>query len=114
MNDLFDFDRIKDAAAHRDDPETSHIAARRHRASGAMSENQQRVFNALTVHGPCTACELFDRMTPESKEVCDRTEVSRRLPELERSGKIQRLDARICTVAGTRQTVWDVVGLETI
>ena len=98
--------------ARTNDPGTSHEAARNHRESGRMSENQKIVHAALLLNGPSTACELHaflndQQQNPHGKRL-DRTEVSRRLSDCEKLGAVRKSGSRKCTVAGTTQTIWYV------
>lgn len=88
----------------RTDPDTSHEAATKAVASGAVGKQREVVLAALKTFGPCTACELA------KWSGIDRFTCSRRLPELAgpKVRKVERLPARVCSVAGSRQTMWRV------
>lgn len=91
--------------ARKSDPVTSHQAARRVRESGRASSNRDRIHACLALHGDAvTAIELLGRMGED--DPIDRHEISRRLPELEREGRVKRGPRRLCRVRGTSMTTW--------
>lgn len=85
--------------ARRNDPETSHLAAERIKASGALGKQQQAVLAAVRNWPGCTAVEIAQRAQ------IDRYAVSRRLPELS-PVHVRRGPPKICSVKGTPQTTW--------
>lgn len=86
--------------ARRSDPDTSHAAAER--VAPKLREQQRQVLDALTRWPGSTAVELA------TNSGLDRYLVSRRLPELVPQ-YARRGRPRVCTVAGTPQTVWHPV-----
>jgi DNA-binding MarR family transcriptional regulator len=84
----------------RTDPETSRIAAERLRASGALGRQAEAVLAAVTRWPGSTAVELARHAQ------LDRYAVSRRLPELQRQGRVRRGPPRECTVNGRPQSTW--------
>jgi hypothetical protein len=85
--------------ARRTDPETSHMAAQRIKASGALGCQQSAVFAAVRQWPGSTAVELA-RLAG-----MDRYAVSRRLPELE-PVHVRRGEARTCEANGRPQVTW--------
>lgn len=86
--------------SHRDDPETSHEAARKLSQSGRLTGQRRAVLEALRQCNGATHAELGEAMgvhwlTP-----------ARRLPELERIGLVRRGEPRLCRVKGSRCTAW--------
>lgn len=84
----------------RHDPPTSRISAERLVASGAHGRQQQAVLEAVTRWPGSTAVELAERAG------LDRYAVSRRLPELQRTGQVRRGPPRDCRVNGRPQCTW--------
>lgn len=97
--DLFSMDAPR-PMSRRHDPETSRIAAERLRASGALGKQAAAVLEAVRQHPGSTAVEIAQRAG------IDRHAVSRRLPELQRQGKVRRGPPRDCTVNGRPQSTW--------
>ena len=85
--------------ARRRDPETSHLAAERIKASGALGKQQQAVLEAVRKWPGSTAVEIA-RLGQ-----IDRYAVSRRTAELA-GVKIRKGQSRTCTVNGTPMTTW--------
>jgi len=54
---------------------------------------------------PCTAGQLTER----AKGKLSRYQISRRLPELERLGRIERTNRAICPVVGSMMYMWKLV-----
>ena len=88
--------------SRRTDPETSHRAADRIKASGQLRKQQHAVLQALIRWPGSTAVELA------TNSGIDRYTVSRRLPELVPI-HAKRGKPRVCRVAGTPQTTWYAV-----
>jgi CRP-like cAMP-binding protein len=101
--DMFAMGESTGPMSRRNDPMTSRIAARRLVESGALNEQQQAVFEAVTRWHGSTAVELA------KVSGLDRYAVSRRLPELQRKGQVRRGPPRVCTVNGRPQSTWSVV-----
>lgn len=97
--------------ARRDDPSTSHEAAERVRASGALRESQIIVRDAVRRWPGKTAVELGRLLdgTPcreiPREDHWWRIEASRRLPELDPM-HVRRGEPRTCSIAGTSQATW--------
>lgn len=85
--------------ARRRDPETSHLAAERIKASGALGHQQAAVLAAVREWPGMTAVELAKLAK------MDRYAVSRRTAELA-GVKIRKGQARTCTVNGTPMVTW--------
>lgn len=100
------FDAFADAPAARStDPATSHAAAASVTKSGARARNAALVLKLVTANPGKTGCELA-ALTDE----IDRTEVSRRLSDLNDKARVYKGDARACAVNGTKQTTWYATG----
>ncbi len=85
------------------DPETSKIAADAMKASGLDSVQKQEILEILIGQRSCmTARELDVALEAE------RYTASKRLPELERAGLIQRVGNRPCSVTGRKATTWQI------
>lgn len=88
------FDRPR---ARSSDPETSHIAAARHRESGRLNESQIEALRRLreyeALYGSPATCHELARKDPEThkRDHDDYAELSRRMSELERAGFVTRL-----------------------
>ena len=85
---------------HRHDPDTSREAAEHLRRSGRLGAQQQAVLEALRQCDGATHAELgafmgLHWLTP-----------ARRLPELERAGRVHKGEPRVCRVKGSRCTTW--------
>ncbi len=99
------------ARARRNDPSTSHQAAERVRASGALRESQLIVRDAVRRWPGKTAVELGRLLdgTPcreiPREDHWWRIEASRRLAELSGS-HVRRGESRSCSIAGTQQATW--------
>lgn len=87
--------------ARNTDPGTSHLAAERIKASGALGKQQQAVLEAVRQWPGKTAVELAHLAN------IDRYAVSRRTAELS-PVHIRRGPPRNCTVNGRPQTTWFV------
>lgn len=99
------------ARARRNDPSTSHQAAERVRASGALRESQLIVRDAVRRWPGKTAVELGRLLdgTPcreiPREDHWWRIEASRRLAELD-PVHVRRGESRSCSIAGTQQATW--------
>jgi len=91
--------------AASNDPQTSHIAARELVRSGRLTEQQERTLAALRAWvGPApTSAELA------AGDLALRFMFARRLVELERAGRVERLAARVCTQTGQRSHTWRAI-----
>lgn len=94
------------AAASRDDPDTSDIAARKAEASGSARDQRAQCLAQVMRHPGSTAAEIarlagLERHAP-----------SRRLPELVGRGLVRHGSKRKCAVMGSLQiTWWPVTGI---
>lgn len=86
--------------SRRTDPPTSRVAGANHEASGKAGTHRQLVADAVTRWPGRTSAELA--------AACglDRYEVARRLPEVERAGRIRRGAARRCQTNGNSAVTW--------
>lgn len=93
--------RIVDTpAARATDPDTSHIAAAEHTASGKRGTNVAHVIDLVRLHPGCTSAEL------SWHSALTRHEVARRLPEAETAGAVRKGEKRRCTKNGTLAVTW--------
>lgn len=86
--------------ARRTDPENSHLAARAIVADGTLGDQQDFVLDVVRRHPNLTAQELA-RAGETTRDV-----TTRRLPELERVGKVERCPSRTCRITGRKAAVW--------
>lgn len=103
MTNLFDttpLPRGPQARAAANDPAPSHIAAREVEASGVAGKQREDVLWLVLLHPDCTAAELAKHGS------LDQVQISRRLPELESAGHVERGEPRKCRVKGTMMTTW--------
>lgn len=85
--------------ARRTDPKSSHKAASTHERSGRLENDKRRVYLALLTAGkPMTSKQIAEQYG------IDRHTVARRLPDLERDGKVYRVNA-----GESRQVEWEVL-----
>lgn len=90
--------------ARRTDPASSHAAAHEVDASGQRDSQKARILTYLRSWPvPSTSTEIT------SLGSIDRYVVSRRLPDLERDGLVQRGAIRECSVTGRRCVTWRAV-----
>lgn len=92
-------------AARDEDPPSSHAAADRMTKSGRRDAHARIVLALVTANPGSTSVELH-RLAAGRLE---RHEVSRRLADLERLGRVVRGPSRLCTVKGTLMLTWDAV-----
>lgn len=103
MNDLFD-----PQAYHTSDPDTSRQALVEHEDSGRRKANQMIVQMLVLRYPRSTACELWDAANDDTKaKLVELQEIRRRLTDLLQTGKVRQLDARKCSVKGSKQVVWE-------
>lgn len=89
------------------DPETSHLAADRIKATGALGDQQRRVLDLVNRFPGCTSAELANAVSVATGDAYAklRTQFARRLPELA-GVHIRRGDARVCKVTGSKCVTW--------
>lgn len=101
QTDLFDLG----AQSRATDPESSHLAAARMDASGRRDAHARIVLSLVAANPGSTSVELH-RLAAGRLE---RHEVSRRLADLERLGRVVRGPSRLCGVKGTLMLTWTMV-----
>jgi CRP-like cAMP-binding protein len=92
--------KIETPAARATDPDTSHIAAAEHTASGKRGTIFAIVVVLVRARPGHTSAELA-RYTDLTRH-----EVARRLPEGETAGAIRKGEKRRCAVNGTLAMTW--------
>lgn len=92
--------KVETPAARATDPETSHIAAAEHTASGKRGTNVAAVIDLVRACPGLTSAELARR------SVLTRHEVARRLPEAETAGAVRKGEKRRCSANGTLAMTW--------
>lgn len=92
-------------AARDFDAESSHAAAERTTRSGRRDAHARIVLALVTANPGSTSVELH-RLAAGRLE---RHEVSRRLADLERLGRVVRGPSRLCSVKGTLMLTWTAV-----
>jgi len=85
----------------RVDPETSRMAAEDITNDGTATALRRQVAYAVHSNPGLTSRELAESGTELSHE-----NFHKRLPELERNGKVHRAQARKCRVTGRTATTW--------
>lgn len=91
---------VETPAARATDPETSHIAADVHTASGKRAEQQARTVAAVRAFPGCTMQELAE------KTGIDRYVLGRRISECETAGLVKRALKHACRVTGRAAEPW--------
>lgn len=86
-----------DARARRDDPETSHIAARKLNESGRIGTLQRKIYIAVLNRDGLTACE-YERITG--------IKAHKILPVLRKKGLIYNGVTRACRATGQLAMTW--------
>lgn len=89
--------------ARRSDPATSHAAAEEHASTGRLESNRKRVLDLVVEYPRRTAVELFHL----AGETIERHEVSRRLADLTKLGRVRKGPARVCRVNDRRMSTWE-------
>jgi hypothetical protein len=92
------------ATAALGDLDTSRQAAERMNASGATGRNAAVVLALVCRHPGSTSVELFEAQGFGSD--LDRHEISRRLADLERAGRVHKGPVRDCRVKLTPMVTW--------
>lgn len=93
----------KQPPARSSDPVTSHIAADDITSSGLRDSQKSEVLRWLTQHPGSTSAELAHISG------LDRHMVARRLPDLERDGKVRKSGQRECAVSGRPAVTWEAM-----
>ena len=93
------------ARARRTDPSTSHEAASRN--ADGLAKQTAFVLDLVRQYPGMTACELARRATIAGGDYTKmRYAISRRASELKRAGLISAAGTHVCTIEGSRQTIW--------
>lgn len=89
------------------DPETSHLAAARIKASGALGEQQRHAIDLVTAHPGMTSAELADIAAGrgDGHFARMRSQLGRRLADLKGVHASQG-DARICRITQAKCVTW--------
>ena len=94
--------------ARATDPRSSHDAAQAHVASGTHAEQKAAVLSLVRAKPDATSAELA--LVAETTAIpLDRYAVARRLPDLEKDGKVRRTGMRECRVSGRRAVTWGLL-----
>ena len=88
---------------------TSVIARDQHEASGDAATNREKVLQLVRDNPGFTAVELDERQGGLYCEQVTRHEISRRLPELRKAGRVRNGEPRKCRVSGSKQLTWYAV-----
>lgn len=89
------------------DPETSAVAERQHTASGARSRQALATLALVRRYPGRTACELHAEQGQDGE--LTRSAISRRMADLQHAKMVRVAGRRICSVAGTWQSIWEAV-----
>ena len=81
----------------------SAIAHQQHESSGKAASHRETILSYVRTFPGHTSAEIAAAIRME------RHEVSRRLPELEKSGDVIRGPERVCSTNGTRMATWSQV-----
>lgn len=92
--------RVETPAARRSDPETSHLAAAQHTASGERAYQLAQAVAAVRTLPGRTSFELALATD------LDRYMLARRLPEAITAGAVKKGDQRACKVTGRQALTW--------
>lgn len=92
--------QVETPAARRTDPNTSHLAAEQHTASGRRGQQQAQAIAAVRAFPGMTSFELAMRTN------LDRYMLARRLPECVTAGAVRKDEPRICAITGRLATTW--------
>ena len=84
---------------------TSEIARQEHELSGKASTNRERIFRLAIAKPDSTAGEIYRAATLMGWGI-SRHEVSRRLPELRKAGRLVNGEVRRCEVLGSKSMTW--------
>ena len=86
---------------------TSIEALNKHEDSGRVALHRKAVLRLVTNHPGSTAVQLHDNQWDLIDEYqLERHEISRRLPELRKSGLVHNGEPMVCTVSGSKQMTW--------
>lgn len=85
---------------HRNDPQSSIIAAQHMEDSGKRSSHKMLVKSVIIAHPGCTAGEIAD--------LCELSavEVRRRITDLKYDKAVWPGDIRVCSIEGTKQQTY--------
>jgi hypothetical protein len=86
--------------ARKGHPETSRQAARE--VFARLPQLYEYVLAVVKLYPRSTASEMADR---EGQR--DVRRIGRRLPELEKLGRVRRCGSRVCTITGKTATTWE-------
>lgn len=92
--------RVETPAARSTDPETSHLAAEQHTASGARAHQLAQAISAVRAFPGRTSFELALATD------LDRYMLARRLPEAIAAGAVKKGAAKACSVTGRQALTW--------
>lgn len=95
---------LEDRLSRKNDPVTSHIAAQDIVSSGVFERQKDIVYDFLIEKN-------MEGINPTSAELAamgnmDRYTPSRRLPDLEKEGKVKKMSPRTCTVTKKKCVTW--------
>lgn len=91
-------------ASRASDPAPSHLAERALTASGARGMQCEAVYALVAAHPGETAGEFAYAAAGR----LDSVQITRRLNDLERAGRVEKAGRRICRVHGRLMTTWRV------
>lgn len=91
---------IRTPSARRTDPETSHLAAEHMTKSGGRMKQAEQVLSMVRRYPNSTTQELA------AHGELNRDALSRRLPELETLGHVEKGAARRCTITNRTAHTW--------
>lgn len=92
---------VETPASRATDPESSHLSAEAHTASGKRAEQQAKTVAAVRAFPGCTMQELA------GKTGIDRYVLGRRISECETAGLVKRGIKRTCKVTGRIAEPWN-------
>lgn len=92
------------ARSRKDDPETSREAAAAHENSGKAQSHREMILEALHEADGLTAGEIAN----QCGNVFTHVEACRRLPELQKQGRVEPGKKRKCGAQHTEMRVWSL------
>lgn len=93
-------------ASRLSDPTPSHLAERAFTRSGARGAQAEAVYRLVAEHLGATAGEL----AAASGGRLDSVQVTRRLNDLAKAGRIAKGPPRVCRAHGRLMTTWQITG----